>query len=526
MKNVLLVDLGTPRDEISEPLGIETLAPYVEAALGDQVSVDVKSLELDNLETVQPYLEQKKYAAIGLSTKIRAYDKFQRSMAATMHYASESKVFIGDILATYAYDDVLGQYPEVICVRGEGEESFPLALKAVFEQDDARLEGISNLAFIRSGRLVETERAPFDVKKALLPKRLLTQEVLKQHGIGRLEASRGCAYANCGFCGVIEKYAGREWKPFPLEFILQDLTVLSELGFISPYFTDEDFFGNDTDRVTQLAGLIGEGKRAGNINRDINLYINLRANSILGVGFGGEEEAVKLLTQLKVAGLREVFVGIESGCKDQLAKRYTKGVTKQKNIRAINILRDLGLEVDLGFIFFDEDSELPELRENLNFIYEANIARHDCQLIKRLRVEPRTPIGVKFAATHPSAKIDLNAVEYPYRFKSAAVEAIFYTFCEWQRADLDVIYNLQAFCRGEIPSGYSRQEVKGIISQYRELDVQFLDAVIAVFEDGQDNKDGRVREVIKEFAVHRNTLDSFLAQRVYWLNSNFRRFKT
>lgn len=28
--NILLVDLGTPREEISEPLGIETLASYVE----------------------------------------------------------------------------------------------------------------------------------------------------------------------------------------------------------------------------------------------------------------------------------------------------------------------------------------------------------------------------------------------------------------------------------------------------------------------------------------------------------------
>ena len=56
MMRVLLVDLGTPRDEISEPLGIETLASYVEDEFSDQIMLNLKSLELDNLKSIEPYL--------------------------------------------------------------------------------------------------------------------------------------------------------------------------------------------------------------------------------------------------------------------------------------------------------------------------------------------------------------------------------------------------------------------------------------------------------------------------------------
>ena len=525
MTRVLLVDLGTPRDEISEPLGIETLASYIEDEFSDQVILDLKSLELDNLKSIEPYLVED-YQIIGFSTKIRAYDRFKNSMEAVRKHSPNSVVIVGDILGTYAYDEVLKKWPEVICVRGEGEDSLVELLRRKVSLNDAlSLEGIPNLAYLQDGQLVETERRPFDTLRAKNPKRILATEVFEQHGIGRLEGSRGCAYAQCGFCGVIEKYAGPDWKPFSLDFVLRELQTLSDVGFVSPYFTDEDFFGDDISRIYKLADRIAEAKENGLLNPEMDFYINLRANSVLGVGFGGQTEAIRLLRRLKDVGLRELFVGVESGCKDQLARRYRKGVTKQRNIEAMDTLRGIGFEIDLGFIFFDQDSSVEELRENLAFVYEAGIARHDSQLIKKIRIEPRTPIGLQFAANNGNTWIDLNAVEYPYRFKYSEVEKIFNTFNDWQKNDMDVVYNLQSFCRGEIPKGYARKDVKDIIAQYRELDVQFLDAIVGVFEQSYPLKDAKIKEITQSFENRRNSLDSNLIQRIQWLSSHFRRFK-
>lgn len=90
MITVLLVDMGTPRDEVSEPLGIETLAPYIERELGSQVQIELKSLELDNLTSIAPYLD-KFYSVIGLSTKIRAYTRFANSIKAIREKSWDNK---------------------------------------------------------------------------------------------------------------------------------------------------------------------------------------------------------------------------------------------------------------------------------------------------------------------------------------------------------------------------------------------------------------------------------------------------
>ncbi len=526
MISVLLVDLGTPRDEVSEPLGIETLAPYLEKEFGSQIKVDLKSLELDNFKSVAPYLSRS-YSVIGLSTKIRAYDRLARSLEVIREKSPRSKIFVGDVLSTYAFEEILQEYPEVICVRGEGEEALALAVRALFfsKNPQQALLGVPNLAFVLNGEIVTTNRQPFDTRQALLPKRTLAPAVFQQYGLGRLEASRGCAYSRCSFCGVVEKYSRPEWKPFSVDFVVKDLLALSAMGFTSPYFTDEDFFGNDTARIHEMCERIVEEKQAGTINPKMDLYVNLRVNSVLGIGFGGEEEARKLLKKLRQAGVREIFIGLESGCREQLVKRYSKGVNKAQNIRAIRILRELGFETDLGFIFFDQDSTLQELRENLNFIYQAGIARQDSQLIKRVRLEPRTPIGLKFLADNPEARIDLDSIEYPYEFKHPEVAIIFNVFTQWQSRDLDVVYNLQSFCRGEIPKGYSRTEVKSVISQYRELDVHFLDAILSVFQAGSCSRDYRITATVKEFETKRNSLNSLLLKRIQWLDSNFRRFQ-
>jgi len=527
MINVLLVDLGTPRDEISEPLGIETLAPYVEEEFPNEVSLELRSLELDNQPSIDEYIKQKFFSVIGLSTKIRAYNRFRQSMEIIQRKTPESIVVIGDILGTYAFEEVLSRYPNVICVRGEGENAFREIIKSVLNSgiEELSLNHIPNLACISEGQLRLTKREMFDLTKAKHPHRVLAPEVFKQHGIGRLEASRGCAYSMCDFCGNIEKYNGPGWRPFPLNFVVEELITLSKIGFKSPYFTDEDFLGDDIDRAYELADKIDKAKKEGLVNPELDFYINLRVNSVLGIGIGGKQEALKLLRRLKEIGLREIFIGVESGCKDQLMKRYKKGVTKENNIEAIKILRHLGIEIDLGFIFFDQESTLVELRENLNFISKAGLVRQDAQLIKKIRVEPRTPLGFRFAKEHPNVKIDLNLVEFPYQFKESEVGTIYGIFTTWQKEDLDVIYNLQSFCRGEIPEGYTRKEIKDVISRYRELDVRYLAEIVKIFESNITNREKRAKEITQKFQEIRKKLDSTLIDRVQWLDSKFRRFK-
>lgn len=58
----------------------------------------------------------------------------------------------------------------------------------------------------------------------------------------RLEGSRGCSWNKCSFCCIGAKYADSNWNGFSIDKIITELVELSEYGFRSPYFTDEDFF--------------------------------------------------------------------------------------------------------------------------------------------------------------------------------------------------------------------------------------------------------------------------------------------
>lgn len=172
--------------------------------------------------------------------------------------------------------------------------------------------------------------------------------------------------------------------------------------------------------------------------------------------------------------LREVFIGIESGSTEQI-KRYKKNNEQLKSIKAVMTLNSLSINVDIGFILFDPFMTLDDLIKNLDFVLQAGIVTNYSRLAKKLRVEPLTSYAKEcINSINISNSLDMNSVSFPYTFTDERVERIYRVFSEWECEDLDFIYNLQSFCRGEVPSEIERIKVKNIISAYRSLDLAFL----------------------------------------------------
>ena len=93
----------------------------------------------------------------------------------------------------------------------------------------------------------------------------------KHHGIVRLEGSRGCSWNKCSFCCVNAKYANPAWRVFSIDKIINELIEISDMGFHAPYFTDEDFFGQEYDRAIEFGERIIQLKTQGQIRSD-NYY--------------------------------------------------------------------------------------------------------------------------------------------------------------------------------------------------------------------------------------------------------------
>lgn len=125
------------------------------------------------------------------------------------------------------------------------------------------------------------------------------------------------------------------------------------------YFSDANFFGPGKygkERAVTLAELILSH------NLPVRFGFECRVNDI--------DEYT--LSKLVMAGLTHVFLGLESGDPASL-KRFRKHTTVDQNKKAIQLLRDYGIEPTFGFIMFEPNSTPESVRNNFEFLKETGI---------------------------------------------------------------------------------------------------------------------------------------------------------
>ena len=491
---VLLIDPGSVRGEVNEPIGIASLASYASNRLAGRISIQQWFVPYDG----EPIHENIRRAdVVGIATRIGSLEHVDKiaSTISDIDTGSRPLLVLGDLLATYATEELLGIFPESICVVGEGEQAFSDILEYFIAHRGERSSFIQaigqsdvpNLAFLDHGRLRRTTRKNIDLTCAPQPERVHLAAIREYQGIARVESSRGCSWGRCNFCAIPHKYSGdRNRRPLPVERVVEELAELSESGIRSPYFTDEDFIGRDADDMLRLVKEISKAKHVGRISRDLTFYISSSVSSIVRRCGQERPSGLDLLRELKSVGLREVFLGIESGARDQM-KRFGKSARAEDGLIAIRILKKLGLVLDVGFIMFDPEMTLPELAANLMFIRDSGIWKHDSRLTKKLRVIPNTPLASTYRERDLlSGSLDINNLEYPHRWADPQVEAVHEAFTVWEERYLVQLNEMQAATRGELPDEDTRRLRKLRLGILRGQDLDVLDTMVRAVASGQD----------------------------------------
>jgi radical SAM superfamily enzyme YgiQ (UPF0313 family) len=75
----------------------------------------------------------------------------------------------------------------------------------------------------------------------------------------------------------------------------------------------------------------------------------------------------ELFARLRDAGLYLVYMGLESGS-DEGLEVLNKKITVETNARAVQVLKDLGILVEYGFMLFDPSSTFESVRVNIDFL--------------------------------------------------------------------------------------------------------------------------------------------------------------
>lgn len=488
--HVTLVDPGSSRHELNEPIGIGALASAINQHFGPLACVVQFFAPINGLPDYQTMGDT---GILGISTPLGSVARL-RSLVATWRAIPTQRrplLVLGGLIATFAPETLLGEFPEAILVIGEGEEAITLLTAIARVAPDGPWHAllaeasIPNLVYKVGDQVIRTHRRNIDLREAPAPARPFLRDLVLQGGIVRVEASRGCSYGRCTFCAIQHKYCDEAvWRDVEIPRIIQELSELSRVGARHPYFTDEDFVGSDPTRALALASAIEREKLLGNITDELTLYVDMRAASILARGNANRPSGADVLKGLRAAGLREVFVGIESGAGEQV-RRYKKPATAERNLRALSVLDGLGLAVDVGFIFFDPEMTLGEASANLEFLRRAGLWNHYARLTKEIRLEAGTPLVELYRQKDLIAgPINIDELTYPYRWRDAQVEEIYDVFHSWECQDQDRVYDLQAASRGEVPNEAERRNRCQLLGQVRTVELDTLHAIVTAAHNG------------------------------------------
>src|SRR5216683_7721752 len=207
---------------------------------------------------------------------------------------------------------------------------------------------------------------------------------LRRYSAMSIQYSRGCPF-NCEFCDIIEIY-GRVPRTKSNQQVLAELDALLRLGWRGTVFiVDDNFIGNKKNVRRLLPELAEWQERNGH---PFSLLTEASVNL-------ADDDA--LLSNMRRAGFRRVFLGIETPVEESL-KEAQKAQNRGNLLESVKKIQTYGMEVMAGFIVgFDNDPE-DIFERQINFIRKSAIplamvgllnALPDTQLWRRLEREGR-----------------------------------------------------------------------------------------------------------------------------------------
>lgn len=345
----------------------------------------------------------------------------------------QSVICVGGEQASLYAHDVMTRMPGLdACVRAEGEETLDELVTRL--SDRTCWHEIRGLTWRDGSSIIDNPKRPLirDLDSLPLPARDTLADVLSRGGDAIVVGSRGCAY-RCGFCSVVEFYQAEpneRWRARSPEGIVQEIVQINrDFGADRFWFVDDEFFGAGEAariRANRVFALLESQQLP------IRFDIFCRANDIVDTS-GDARHSVDFDVAVR-AGLRRVFIGIESGSEGVLREHFCKGVTPEINLQAINSAERQGIDVLVEFIMFDPWVDLADIDDNLKLLKSAAWGRYGetgkfspPSLSSRLYIHRETPLGRQFLADSADLlKSGASADDFilDYRFKCARTGAL------------------------------------------------------------------------------------------------------
>ena len=298
---------------------------------------------------------------------------------------------MGGHFPSLSYQQTLELAPELdSVVRFEGEITLVELVDAVSMGKDWK--NIHGIAYRDGQQVVATQARALveDLDQLPYPERNYAAGAVLGRGIMPILASRGCA-RTCSFCSIHTFYRAAPGRIVrtrkPVEVVREMRMLHEERGVTIFLFQDDDFplFGTVWRRWANE--FVDELHRS-RLPEKVIWKMNCRADAV----------DRDLFIRMRDAGLYLVYMGLESGSEQGLETLH-KQMTVEQNLRAVNLLKSIGLMWEYGFMLLDPSSTFESVRENLNFL--RTILADGCLPVTFCRMLPYdgTPIKDELVRT-------------------------------------------------------------------------------------------------------------------------------
>ena len=342
-----------------ENIGIAYIAASARSAgfTAAMINAGLHGLDADDVAAL---LDRSRFRVLGISTLHWTMPAAVAIARAARASHPEAHIIFGGIEAALDAERILHACPFVDSVGlGEGERTVVALLAKLAAGADWRaVEGLAfrdgdGVRYSPPARLIEPlDDLPFPTRDDMAA-------VQDGGGAASMSSSRGCP-GRCTFCSVRAFYGrseGPSWRGRSPRSVVTEMQELQERHGTRLFaFIDETVVGpgeQGAKRLRELAVRIQDAGLA------CQFFMTVRADQV----------EHSLFQELRAAGLRKVEIGIESMSPSQL-KRYGKIADVADNRRALRILEELGIAVELFMVPFDPGLTPRELAENLAFYRE------------------------------------------------------------------------------------------------------------------------------------------------------------
>jgi anaerobic magnesium-protoporphyrin IX monomethyl ester cyclase len=336
------------------PLGLAFVAGYLEKS-GFQVEILDNYMLNKPIQEVKQIIASKKPQVVGITCGSATFHRCIETATAIKEVDPKCKVVVGGWHASYAPDSLLEQNVVDYVVMGEGEQA--MAELSTYITTGKGTPDIAGVAYRKLGQNIKNP-AKFikDIDSIPFPARHLLPmdqygrriEFLDVEPVDIMSVTRGCPYS-CAYCDIAPLW-GKTCRTFSPKRIVDEMEHLSKnFGTKGVYLISDNF----TIRKNETLTFCEELKKR---KLDMQWVCDTRVDLI----------TPDLLKEMKSAGCKTIWFGLESGSPPILAK-INKGITIEQSARGVKMCHDAGINVACSFMIGIPGETVKDMETTLKF---------------------------------------------------------------------------------------------------------------------------------------------------------------